>query len=69
VWSVADHLALIRGRSQALKVLRASKWDGGIITEGVDPKSAAMDYAGRAFATAAGYLARAICEAYCQPQN
>ena len=69
VWSVADHLALTRGRSQALKVLRASKWDGGIITEGVDPNSAAMDYDGRAFATAAGYVAYAICEAYCQTQN
>jgi uncharacterized protein len=68
-WSVADHLALTRGRSQALRVLRASKWDGGIITEGVDPATAAMDYDGRAFATAAGYVAHAVCEAYCQPQN
>lgn len=68
-FSVADHLQLKRGRAQALKVLRASRWDGGIITEGVDPNTAAMDYDGRAFATAAGYVAFAICEAYCQPQK
>lgn len=67
VWSIADHLALKRGRAQALKVLRASKWDGGIITEGVDPNTAAMDYDGRAFATAAGYVAHAICEEFCKP--
>ena len=29
-WSVADHLSLARGREQALKVLRANGWDGGI---------------------------------------
>lgn len=65
-WSVADHLALKRGREQALKVLRASGWDDGIISEGVNPRSAMMDYPGRAFATAAGYVAHAICESFCE---
>ena len=65
-WSVADHMHLKRGRDQAMKVLRASTWDGGIITEGVNPKTATMDYAGRAFATAAGYVAHAICESFCK---
>jgi hypothetical protein len=64
-WSIADHLALKLGREQALKVLRASRWDGGIISEGVDPTSAVMDYDGRAFATAAGYVAHAICQSFC----
>lgn len=68
-WSVADHLRLARGREQALKVLRASPWDGGIITEGVRPETAVRDYGGRAFATAAGYVAHAICEVYCQPKQ
>ncbi len=65
-WTIADHLALTRGREQALKVLRASAWDGGIVSEGVDPNSDVMDYAGRAFATAAGYVADSICQNFCQ---
>lgn len=65
-WEVADHLMLTRGREQALKILRKSGWDGGIITEGVNPTTGVMDHAGRAFATAAGYVAHAICEAYCK---
>jgi len=64
-WSVADELRLTRGREQALKILRASRWDGGIISEGVDPNTAVMDRAGRAFATAAGYVAHAICAEFC----
>ena len=64
-WSIADHLLLTAGRDQALKILRASDWDGGIITEGVDPASARMDQAGRAFATAAGYFAHAVCQLSC----
>ncbi|HEY2468526.1 MAG TPA: glycoside hydrolase family 125 protein [Terracidiphilus sp.] len=64
-WSVADELRLSAGRERALKILRASDWDGGIITEGVDPTSAKMDQAGRAFATAAGYVAHAICQLSC----
>ena len=64
-WSIADNLQLTAGRDQALKILRASNWDGGIITEGVDPATARMDQAGRAFATAAGYVAHAICQISC----
>jgi hypothetical protein len=65
-WSISDHLLLAAGRDQALKVLRASNWDGGIITEGVDPASGLMDQQGRAFATAAGYVAHAICQLACK---
>lgn len=65
-WSIADHLSLAAGREQALKILRASNWDGGIITEGVDPTSGLMDQQGRAFATAAGYVAHAICRLACK---
>jgi hypothetical protein len=64
-WAIADHLVLQRGHEKALKILRASPWDGGIITEGVDPKTAEMDYACRAFATAAGYVAHTICSDIC----
>lgn len=64
-WSIADELRLYAGHDQALKILLASNWDGGIITEGVDPATARMDQAGRAFATAAGYVAHAICETSC----
>jgi uncharacterized protein len=64
-WSIADNLLLTAGRNQSLKILRASNWDGGIITEGVDPATARMDQAGRAFATAAGYVAHAICQLSC----
>ncbi|GAC1653709.1 MAG: hypothetical protein NVS9B15_14420 [Acidobacteriaceae bacterium] len=64
-WSVADHLFLAKGREQALKILRASRWDGGIISEGIDPDTAAMDRPGGAFATAAGYVAHSICQNFC----
>jgi hypothetical protein len=64
-WSIADHLLLKAGHDRALKTLLTSQWDGGIITEGVDPATARMDQAGRAFATAAGYVAHAICESAC----
>jgi len=65
-WSIADHLSLAAGREQSLKILRASNWDGGIITEGVDPASGLMDQQGRAFATAAGYVAHSICQLACK---
>jgi len=65
-WSVADHLLLARGRDAALKVLHASTWDAGIVSEGLDPETAVMDNAGGAFATAAGYVAHAICQTYCE---
>ena len=64
-WSIADELLLSAGRDKALKALLASEWDGGIITEGIDPGTAQMDQAGRAFATAAGYVAHAICQMSC----
>jgi hypothetical protein len=64
-WEVADHLGLSKGREKALKILRASGWDGGIITEGVSAQTGLMDQQGRAFATAAGYMAHAICQLSC----
>lgn len=63
-WSVADHLRLDQGRQKALKILKASNWDAGIISEGLHPDTGQMDYAGRAFATAAGYVADAIYKAF-----
>ena len=64
-WSVADHLRLKSGQAKALKILTESNWDGGIITEGVKPESGQPDQAGRAFATAAGYIGHTICEQFC----
>lgn len=64
-WSVADHLLLHRGRERALKILLDAGWDDGIISEGLDPETAKMDRPGGAFATAAGYVADAICQVYC----
>lgn len=64
-WSVADHLRLGAGRAQALKILLASPWDGGIITEGINPETGRADQAGRAFATAAGYVGHTICATFC----
>ena len=64
-WVVADHLRLKAGRAQALKILLASPWDGGIITEGVKPDTGLPDHQGLAFATAAGYVAHTICAQYC----
>jgi hypothetical protein len=64
-WEVADHLLLQEGKGRALRVLVTSHWDGGIISEGLDPQTAVVDHPGRAFATAAGYVAHAICQASC----
>jgi hypothetical protein len=64
-WAVADHLLLKQGRERAMKILRDSPWDGGIFTEGVNPTTGILDTNGRAFATAAGYLAHAVCEIAC----
>jgi len=64
-WSVADHLRLKAGRAKALKVVSESGWDGGIVTEGIDPETGSAEHDGRAFATAAGYVAHVICEQYC----
>ena len=64
-WEVADHLRLKAGRAQALKILKHSPWDGGIITEGVKADTGIPDTQGLAFATAAGYVADTICQEYC----
>jgi len=64
-WMLADELLLKRSHERALGILLASPWDGGIISEGIDPQTARMDQAGRAFATAAGYVACAICATAC----
>lgn len=66
-WSIADHLRLEEGRSIALKILLASPWDGGIVSEQVDPKTAKSIPGGGAFATAAGYVGAAICDVFCKP--
>ena len=50
-----------------MKILLGSDWDAGIITEGVSASTGKTDQAGRAFATAAGYVADAICTAFCRP--
>ncbi|HVN99759.1 MAG TPA: glycoside hydrolase family 125 protein [Steroidobacteraceae bacterium] len=64
-WVIADELRLKRGHDRAAEILLASPWDGGIVSEGIDPDTARMDYAGRAFATAAGYVAHALCDSAC----
>ncbi len=64
VWSIADHLLLQRGNEAALRILLASHWDAGIAAEGLDPADGRVR-TGAAFATAAGYLAAAICDRYC----
>lgn len=64
-WEVADHLRLKAGRAKALKIVKQSPWDGGIITEGIKPDTGIPDREGRAFATAAGYVAHTICEQFC----
>jgi hypothetical protein len=65
-WSVADHLRLKVGNDKAMKVLLGGDWDAGIITEGVSARTGKADQAGRAFATAAGYVADAICTDFCR---
>jgi hypothetical protein len=64
-WEVADHLQLKAGRAKALMILKHSPWDGGIITEGVKADTGIPDNQGRAFATAAGYVAHMICKEFC----
>jgi hypothetical protein len=64
-WAVADHLRLEAGRAKALRILKQSPWDGGIITEGVKPDTGVPDRQGLAFATAAGYVAHTICQQFC----
>jgi hypothetical protein len=69
VWTIAAELGLARGKEHALAILLASRWDNGVATEGVDPTTAQPDPAGRAFATAAGQLAHAICHVYCNDNS
>lgn len=59
---------LKRSHEKAERILTASPWDAGIITEGIDPETALPDKPGQAFATAAGYVAHAICAAACLPR-
>ena len=59
---------LKRSHEKAEQILKASPWDAGIITEGIDPETALADKPGRAFATAAGYVAHAICATACLPR-
>lgn len=68
-WMIADELLLKRSHARAEQILLASPWDAGIITEGIDPDTALPDRAGRAFATAAGYVAHAICASACLPSR
>jgi hypothetical protein len=68
-WSIADHLRLEEGRALALKILLASPWDGGIVSEQLDPRTAKSIPGGGAFATAAGYVGAAICEQFCKPRH
>jgi uncharacterized protein len=68
-WEVADHLQIKAGRAQALKILKRSPWDGGIITEGVKADTGIPDTQGLAFATAAGYVAHTICQQFCIDQK
>lgn len=63
-WVIADLLRLSSLRETALRLLLGSTWDGGIVTEGIDPATGRMDRDGRAFATAAGYVAAAICDVF-----
>lgn len=64
-WMIADELRLQRSRGHALKILVASPWDNGIVTEGLDPATAEV-VSGQAFATAAGYVAHSICKVFCK---
>jgi len=68
-WMIADELQLKRSHERAEKILLASGWDAGIISEGINPDTAAMEPGGGAFATAAGYVAHAICRLACRPQR
>jgi hypothetical protein len=67
-WVLADHLRLAGRREKALRILTSSPWDGGIVSEGLDPMTGRVMRDGRAFATAAGYVAAAICDVYSVPR-
>lgn len=63
-WALADHLRLAGDRDTALALLLGATWDGGIISEGIDPATGATEADGRAFATAAGYVAAALHDVF-----
>jgi hypothetical protein len=65
---IADELRLKRSSERAEKILLSSGWDGGIVSEGISPDTAVMEPGGGAFATAAGYIAHAICEVKCRKE-
>ena len=67
-WTIADELRLRAGRKQALKILLARPWDGGIVSEQLSPATDASVGGGGGFATAAGYVASTICQLYCRPR-
>jgi meiotically up-regulated gene 157 (Mug157) protein len=67
-WMIADELRLKRSSERAEKILLSSGWDGGIVSEGINPDTAVMEPGGGAFATAAGYIAHAICEIKCRKE-
>lgn len=63
-WALADHLRLAGERESALAMLLGTTWDGGIISEGIDPATGVPEADGRAFATAAGYVAAALHDVF-----
>jgi hypothetical protein len=63
-WVLADHLRLAGERESALAMLLGTTWDGGIISEGIDPAAGVPEADGRAFATAAGYVAAALHDVF-----
>ncbi len=62
-WNVGEYLRLSRGKERALKILRKATWDGGIVSEGLEPATAEGVGGGGAFAAAAGYVAHSIYHA------
>ena len=60
---MGEYLRLSRGRERALKILRKATWDGGIVSEGLEPATAEGVGGGGAFAAAAGYVAHSIYHA------
>jgi hypothetical protein len=63
-WVVADQLRLAATRQRALTILTDSHWDGGIVSEGIDPTTGRADHDGHAFATAAGYVAATLYDIF-----
>ncbi len=65
-WSVADHFRPGKaGERRPQGLTESACWTVGHITESVKPETGQPDQAGRAFATAAGYVAHVICAQFC----